>query len=77
MTEKYFDELRYSEIKVDNQITLRQLMLDEADQLYRLVDNNREYLKEWLPWVEGTHISGDYLILNHEFMINYRKLLIS
>jgi len=59
MTEKYFDELRYSEIKVDNQITLRQLMLDEADQLYRLVDNNREYLKEWLPWVEGTQSSED------------------
>ena len=59
MTEKYFDELRYSEIKVDNQITLRQLMLDEADQLYRLVDNNREYLKEWLPWVEGTQGSED------------------
>jgi len=59
MTEKYFDELPHSEIKVDEQLTLRQLHLDEAEQLFKLIDKDRDYLKKWLPWVDSTESPKD------------------
>jgi len=59
MTEKYFDELPHSEIEVDEQLTLRQLHLDEAEQLFKLIDKDRDYLKKWLPWVDSTESPKD------------------
>lgn len=36
-------------------------MLEEgdADRLYRLVDAHREYMREWLPWVDSEKGPGD------------------
>jgi ribosomal-protein-serine acetyltransferase len=35
-------------------IVLRQFELRDAEELFTLVEANREYLREWLPWVDYT-----------------------
>lgn len=38
--------------EIDANLTLRLLQSDDATQLFTLVDQNREYLREWLPWLD-------------------------
>ena len=59
MSELYEQPLPYEIINVDDHITLRQLKLNEADELFNLVDGNRHYLAEWLPWVDDTKSPAD------------------
>lgn len=33
-------------------IVIEQLKLDHAQELYNLTELNREYLREWLPWLD-------------------------
>lgn len=39
-------------IKVDHEIELHLLQLNHAEELFWLVQRNRSYLREWLPWVD-------------------------
>lgn len=39
-------------IPVDADIELRILEEWDAEELYRLIDQNREHLRQWLPWVD-------------------------
>jgi len=61
MREIYSEQLPYTEIIIDDQITLRQLSHSEADVFFQLVDNDRGYLRKWLPWVDSTKSSKDSL----------------
>ena len=45
--------------RVDKEINLIFLQHSMADSLYELVDANREYLKEWMPWVANTNSPDD------------------
>ncbi|WP_027630927.1 GNAT family N-acetyltransferase [Ruminiclostridium cellobioparum] len=40
--------------QVDDHIQLRVMENKNARELYKLIDNNRLYLREWLPWVGAT-----------------------
>lgn len=40
--------------QVNDDIQLRVLENKNAKELYKLIDNNRLYLREWLPWVGAT-----------------------
>ncbi|WP_224417125.1 MULTISPECIES: GNAT family protein [unclassified Modicisalibacter] len=40
-------------------VELKLLSLDHTEQLFDLVNGNREHLREWLPWVDGTQTSTD------------------
>jgi ribosomal-protein-serine acetyltransferase len=42
-------------------IELRQFESDDAESLFALVDRDREYLRQWLPWVDAT-VSTDQII---------------
>jgi ribosomal-protein-serine acetyltransferase len=39
-------------LKVDEEIVLKILEMDDATALFDLVENNRSYLREWVPWVD-------------------------
>jgi ribosomal-protein-serine acetyltransferase len=39
-------------LKVDEEIVLKILEMDDAAALFDLVENNRSYLREWVPWVD-------------------------
>ncbi|MFB6804627.1 hypothetical protein [Peribacillus butanolivorans] len=38
--------------KVDNQIGIELLQQQHKEELFKLVDNNREHLRKWLLWVD-------------------------
>lgn len=40
---------------IDELTKLALLELGHADEIFRVVDAYREDLREWLPWVDGTH----------------------
>lgn len=41
----------HEEIKVDDHLTLRQLRIVEAEELFNLTKKNYEYLAPWMPWL--------------------------
>lgn len=49
---------------VDEDIVLRFLEEKHAEELFRLVDGNREYLRQWLPWLDSNVSVKD----NEEFI---------
>jgi ribosomal-protein-serine acetyltransferase len=44
---------------IDEDLELRLLEQHHAAELFELTDQNREYLREWLPWVDGTRAVTD------------------
>jgi ribosomal-protein-serine acetyltransferase len=46
-------------IKVDNDIELKQLEQSDAVDIFKTIDNQREYLGKWLPFVEFTKEISD------------------
>jgi len=47
------------EFVVDDAVVLRLLEPRDAEQLFELTDSSRSYLREWLPWVDGTKNAED------------------
>lgn len=41
-------------LRIDEDLELRLLALKEAEQQLQLVQENRQTLRQWLPWVDGT-----------------------
>ena len=44
---------------IDDDTELRLLEERHADELFALVDRNRAYLREWLPWLDATTTVDD------------------
>ena len=47
------------EFVVDDAVVLKLLEYRDAEQLFELTDSSRLYLREWLPWVDGTKNAED------------------
>ncbi|WP_342770182.1 hypothetical protein [Oceanobacillus chungangensis] len=45
--------------KIDEEIVLQQLEIQDAQALFQLTEGSREYLRAWLPWVDGTKTVDD------------------
>ena len=45
-------------LDVTEELYLRLLEEADAEELYRLVEANRPYLAEWLPWAAGQTLAG-------------------
>jgi ribosomal-protein-serine acetyltransferase len=41
-------------LRVTDSVELRQLKRDDAEELTLLIDQNRAYLREWLPWLDNS-----------------------
>lgn len=41
-------------IKVNNEITLKQIEISDAKDIFETIDSQREYLRKWLPFVDNT-----------------------
>nr|WP_183072773.1 GNAT family protein [Oceanobacillus bengalensis] len=48
-------------IEVNEHIVLKQLEKTDAKELFQRTDDSRDYLREWLPWVDGTTTVKDSL----------------
>ncbi len=46
-------------IKVSENIVLRQILISDAPEIYEIIDSQREYLGEWLPFVADTNSMAD------------------
>jgi ribosomal-protein-serine acetyltransferase len=49
------------ELKIDSELTLRTLEEADAPLLFETVDTNRDYIGEYLPWVDDTKSPEDSL----------------
>ncbi len=49
------------EIIVDREIRLEAVKETHADEIFKLTERNREFLKKWLPWVKYTKSKKDTL----------------
>ena len=47
------------EFVVDDEVKLKLLDTINADQLFELIISSYPYLKQWLPWVDGTKSAED------------------
>jgi len=41
-------------VHIDTSFHLRQIGRDDAEELTELIDRNRSYLREWLPWLDNS-----------------------
>lgn len=48
-----------TDLLISKALELRLLDLSHRDDLFTLVDRNRNYLREWLPWVDATRSPAD------------------
>ncbi|MBI4306030.1 MAG: GNAT family N-acetyltransferase [Chloroflexi bacterium] len=46
-------------IAIDGVLRLRDPLISDAEELYRLVDANRDHLSRWLPWVSQLRSVAD------------------
>ncbi|WP_075618512.1 GNAT family N-acetyltransferase [Paenisporosarcina indica] len=40
--------------KIDDELSLKLIELKDAERVFELTSNSRDYLREWLPWVDMT-----------------------
>lgn len=46
-------------LRVDDNIALHLARHELADAVFMAIDENRDYLRQWLPWVDGTRSVDD------------------
>jgi len=54
-------------LKVDDKILLKEIGLEEVEAIFNTIDHDRNYLKEWLPFVESTR----NIAYTHSFVKSY------
>jgi len=60
-------------LMVDESLELRQTMPEEAEEMFAVVDADREYLREWLPWLDNTNSPDDETVFINGLLEEYRK----
>ena len=66
--------IRYpSALRVDENIELRLVGERDASRIFELTDRNRQYLRKWLPWVDGTQTAADTMAFIERAMEQVRQ----
>ncbi|WP_062107101.1 GNAT family N-acetyltransferase [Bacillus niameyensis] len=59
--------------KVDEELYLKLVELQDAEALYQLTNQSREYLREWLPWLDTTRRVEDTTRFIEESLKGYAE----
>ena len=51
--------IKFENLKVDADSYLTLVTFQDAEEIFALVDSSRNYLREWLPWVDTNKTSAD------------------
>ena len=54
-------------LTVDNNIKLKEISLEDVNSIYEIINSEREYLREWLPFVDETR----NILYTRTFVENY------
>jgi len=46
-------------LRIDSQLELKAVSIEDTDELFQLIDTNRAHLDVWFPWVETTRKPAD------------------
>ena len=60
-------------LMVDEGLELRQTVPEDAEEMFAVVDANRKYLREWLPWLDNTNSPDDETVFINGLLEEYRK----
>ena len=60
-------------LHVENGLDLQLVGEDDAGELFDVVDSNREYLREWLPWLDATNSLEDEKAFISNSLEEYQK----
>ena len=60
-------------LHVENGLDLQLVGEDDAGELFAVVDSNREYLREWLPWLDATNSFEDEKAFISNSLEEYQK----
>lgn len=58
---------------INNILTVRLLREFDCDEIFKLIDSNREFLKMWLPWVDITKTREDFLNFIKKSIVDYKN----
>lgn len=61
-------------LKVDPEIDLQLIQVHHAGELFKLVHENRQHLRTWLPWVDGIVSPEQYYLLIQQWLNEYANL---
>jgi ribosomal-protein-serine acetyltransferase len=65
-------------ILVDDDLILKEIQLGDANAIFEIIDNQRDYLREWLPFIDYTKHPGDtraYILSLYDRPYNHRDLV--
>lgn len=59
MSEQSNQAMPHETIVVEDGISLKQLRLEDSQELFEVIDKNRDYLAKWLPWPQYNKVTSD------------------
>jgi len=65
---------------VSDDLILKEIQLNDADAIFNIIDHQREYLREWLPFIDYTRHVGDtraYILSLYDKPYDHRDLVFS
>lgn len=63
-------------VKVDKELYLQQIAFNDADEIFRLIDANRDFLGKWLPFVKVTKSVKNTLAFIEDIQKSYSRELV-
>lgn len=68
-----FDQITAMRIEVNPHIHLETVEQKQAEQIFALVDANRQYLRKWMPWVDYTHAVADMVRFIEDSELQFKE----